>query len=52
VEQAGGAGRLESQRPPVLASGVDLGEFHLAPGLLAQPPGRLPRSARCPVGSS
>ena len=37
AEQAGGAGRLEAQRPPVLATGADLGEFHLAPWLLAQP---------------
>jgi hypothetical protein len=40
AQQAGGAGRLEAQRPPVLAAGEDLGEFHLAPGLLARPPDR------------
>jgi hypothetical protein len=39
AEQAGGAGCLESQGPPVLATGADLGEFHLAPWLLAQPLG-------------
>jgi hypothetical protein len=38
AEQAGGAGHLESQGPPVLATGADLGEFHLAPQLAAQPP--------------
>ncbi len=37
VEQISGAGRLEPQRPPVLATCADLGEFHLAPRLLAQP---------------
>jgi len=36
VEHVGGAGRLESQGPPVLAAGADLGEFHLAPRLRAQ----------------
>jgi hypothetical protein len=35
AEQADGAGRLEGQRPPVLAAGADLGEFHLAPRLVA-----------------
>jgi hypothetical protein len=30
VEQAGGAGCLEAQGPPVLAAGADLGEFDLA----------------------
>ena len=29
--------RFESQSPPVLATCLDLGEFHLAPRLLAQP---------------
>ena len=33
----GGAGGLEAQGPPVLAARVDLGEFHLALRLLAQP---------------
>ena len=37
VEQICRAGRLESQGPPVLATGADLGEFHLAPRLLARP---------------
>jgi hypothetical protein len=36
AEQLGGAGCLESQRPPVLATRVDLGQFDLAPRLLAQ----------------
>ena len=35
AEQIGGAGYLEAQGPPVLATQVDLGEFHLAPGLVA-----------------
>ena len=35
AEQADGAGRLECQGPPVLAAGADLGEFYLAPGLVA-----------------
>ena len=35
AELIGGAGGLESQGPPVLAARVDLGEFHLAPRLLA-----------------
>jgi hypothetical protein len=39
AQQMGGAGRLEAQRPPVLATGADLGEFHFAPRLLAQPRG-------------
>ena len=39
AEQIGGAGRLESQGPPVLATGADLGEFHVAPRLLVQPRG-------------
>ena len=38
AQQAGGAGRL-AQGPPVLARSADLGEFHLAPRLLAQPRG-------------
>jgi hypothetical protein len=38
AEQIGGAGRLEPQRLPVLATGADPGEFHLAPRL-AQPRG-------------
>ena len=42
AEQAGRAGRLESQGPPVLATCADLGEFHLAPRLLAQPRGARP----------
>ena len=37
VEQICGTGRLESQGPPVLATGADLGEFHLAPRVLARP---------------
>lgn len=37
AEQIGGAGRLEAEGPPVLATGVHLGEFHLAPRLQAQP---------------
>jgi hypothetical protein len=36
AEQIGRAGRLKTQRPPVLPTGVDLGQFHLAPRLLAQ----------------
>src|SRR6185437_12782501 len=36
VKRILGAGRLESQGPPVLARDEDLGEFHRAPGLLAQ----------------
>ena len=39
AEQAGGAGRLESQGPPVLAARADLGEFHLALRLAGQPRG-------------
>jgi hypothetical protein len=39
AEQIGGTGRLESQGPPVLATRADLGEFHLAPRLLAPPSG-------------
>jgi hypothetical protein len=35
-EQVGGAGGFESQSPPVMATCLDLGEFHLAPRLLAQ----------------
>ena len=46
AEQIGGAGRLEAQGPPVLATGADLGEFCLASRLLAQPWGaRLTLSA-------
>src|ERR1019366_8589887 len=37
AEQIGRAGRLKSQGPPVLAARADLGEFHLAPRLAAQP---------------
>src|SRR6266566_6204250 len=46
------AGRLEPQRPPVLAARADLGEFHLAPPLLAQPRGArhdLPAGPREPA---
>ena len=39
AEQIGGAGRLEAQGPPILAARADLGEFHLAPRLAAQPRG-------------
>src|SRR6266498_3624445 len=39
AEQLGGAGRLESQGPPVLATRTYRGEFHLAPRLPAQPSG-------------
>ena len=35
ADQADRAGRLECQGPPVLAAGADLGQFHLAPGLVA-----------------
>ena len=37
AEQAGGASCLEPQRPPVLVTDVDFGEFHLALGFLAPP---------------
>ena len=37
AEQICRTGRLESQGPPVLATGADLGEFHLAPRVLARP---------------
>jgi hypothetical protein len=37
AEQAVRAGCLESQGPPALATGADIGEFHLAPWLLARP---------------
>src|SRR5580704_14174692 len=36
AEQIGGAGRLESQGPPVPAARADLGEFHRAPWFAAQ----------------
>jgi hypothetical protein len=39
AQQIGGTGRLEPQGPPVLATRADLGEFHLAPRLLARPRG-------------
>ena len=39
AEQVGGAGRLESEGPPVLATRADLGELHLALRLLARPRG-------------
>jgi hypothetical protein len=48
AEQVGGAGRLESQGPPVLAIRADLGEFHLALRLLAQPRGARPATSRIP----
>jgi len=48
AQQIGGAGRLESQRPPVPAARADLGEFHLAPRLLARPRGGR-RSAGWPM---
>jgi hypothetical protein len=48
AEQADGAGRLEPQRPPVLAAGADLGEFHLAPWLVAPLPAR---ATICPSAS-
>jgi hypothetical protein len=50
AEQIARAGRLEPPRPPVLPTGVDLGQFHLAPRLLAQARAA-PRSARWPVGT-
>jgi hypothetical protein len=50
AEQAGGAGRLESQGPLVLAARADLGAFHLAPRLPARPR-TAPRSARWPAGT-
>ena len=34
AKQIGGAGRLETQGPPVLATYADLGELHLAARLL------------------
>src|ERR1039457_1717301 len=37
AEQAGGAGRLEAEGPPVLATYADLGELHSALRLLARP---------------
>ena len=37
AEQICGTGRLESQGSPVLATGADLGEFYLAPRVLARP---------------
>ena len=48
AEQAGGAGRLESQGPPVLATGTDLGEFHLAPRRWPSPAAR---ATICPLAS-
>jgi len=49
AQQAGGAGRLEPQGPPVLATGVDLGQFHRAPRPPGPPPRRSPRWARRPM---
>ena len=39
AEQADGAARLQCQGPPALAAGADLGEFYLAPWLVAPLPG-------------
>jgi hypothetical protein len=49
AKQIGGAGRLKSQGPPVLATRVDLGEFHPAPRLRAQPGAR---ATICPLPSA
>ena len=51
AEQIGGAGRLEAQGPPVLATGADLGEFYLASRLLAQLPGARLDAVRWPGGT-